>query len=669
MTMKKIIFFYLLLVPAFLVAQNKYLIYFKDKAVPMSKTLNKKSIAYQQALQTLSAKCIRRREKVMGNNIIMYADIPVKPDYINAVEKLGITIENKLNWFNAVSAYLSDSQLKEVTSLPFVEKVDPVKTLSFSRSTSLEKITPAKTENISTDTLYGPSYTEMNLCDIPEVQAKGITGKGITIGILDDGFKWRQHESLVNQDVIAEYNFVFHDSSTSPQPGDIQSSGNHGTYVFSLIGGYKPGEIIGVAHDAKFILAKTEDDRSESHIEEDNYAAALEWMEGLGVDITTSSLGYSIFDDTTYSYTYQDMDGKTTICAKAVELAYQRGVVTVSAAGNDGENSWHYIETPGDGIHILTIGAVDSTNTLAPFSSRGPTYDGRIKPDIVAMGSNNYGASVANGFSAYGIGSGTSFATPIAAGVAALLLSAYPELTNAQVRDILRVTAGNNSAPDNNIGYGLVSAEKAVAYPNLYYDSTNNQYTLTKIFFPNNGIESQTAALHYSVNSSSFSNIILSYDGILKYSYKLPQIPIGELVEFYYSYKDTLGNIFNEPASGYFEFYSGNNMLNLIGDTSVPVFQNVLGNCYPNPFTPYGSQSHFIKIPFKSGAIQHAKLIIINSVGQIVKTLFDGQAQLGLNTILWDGRLSDGKMAASGVYFDILFLGSKNYNSKFVLLK
>ena len=667
--MKKIISLYLLFVSVFLFPQNKYLIYFKDKAIPMGKALDKNNMIYQQALQSLSVRCIKRREKVMGNNILTFEDIPVKSDYVNAIENLGVKIENKLNWFNAVSAYLTDEQVTKISSLPFVEKVNQVRVIKFSKRNPLEKITLQKTSNNSADTLYGPSYTEMNLSDIPVVQAKGITGKGVVIGILDDGFKWQQHESLVNQNVLAEYNFVFHDTSTAPQPGDIPSSGNHGTYVFSLIGGYKPGEIIGVAHDAKFILAKTEDDRSESHIEEDNYAAALEWMEGLGVDITTSSLGYSIFDDTTYSYTYKDMDGKTTICAKAVELAFQRGVVTVSAAGNDGENSWYYIETPGDGTHVLTIGAVDSTNTLAAFSSHGPTYDGRIKPDLVAMGSNNFGASVANGFSAYGNGNGTSFATPISAGVAALLLSAYPDLTNFQVRDILRETADNHSTPNNNIGYGLVSAEKAIAYPNLYYDSTNNQYTLTKIFFANNGVKSQTATLHYSVSSSNFSNVALSFDGTLKYSYVLPQIPIGEPVEFYYSYQDTLGNSFHEPAAGYYEFNSGNNMLNLIDDTATPVLQNVLGNNFPNPYNPYNSQYSETKIPFSSDAVQNAKLVIINSLGQLVRVLFDGQASQGLNTIAWDGRLSNGKIAAGGVYFDLLTLGSKNYSGKLILLK
>ncbi len=606
----------------------------------------------------------------MGNSIITYEDVPIKEDYISAIENQGIKIQNKLNWFNAVSAYLTSPELSIISSFPFVQKIVPVKELNIANPNSLEKIFPDKIKDISADTLYGQSFQEFNLSDIPQVHAMGITGKGVIIGILDDGFKWREHESLVNQYVLEEYNYVFHVTSTEPQPGDIPESGDHGTYVFSLIGGYKPGKIVGVAYNAKFILAKTEDDRSESHIEEDNYAAALEWMESLGVDITTSSLGYSIFDDTTYSYSYKDMDGKTTICAKAVELAFQRGVITVSAAGNDGDNSWYYIETPGDGTHILTIGAVDSYNNLASFSSRGPTYDGRIKPDIVAMGESNYGADVASGFSSYGIGSGTSYATPIAAGVAALLLSAYPKLTNIQVRNILRETAGNAASPNNNIGYGLVSAEKSIDYPIFYFDSVSNRFTINKIFFSNYGIKSNSAFLHYAVNFSTFNSENLTYDDTLKYFYQFPQISSGDSIQFYFTYTDSLNNSYREPTTGEFSFSLSNGNVNLINDSinnTIP--QYTLGNNYPNPFYPLSSSGHTTKIPFYSSSVNSAKLSIYNSLGQIVRILINGIVPQGNTIVSWDGKSNQGKLCASGVYFYVLTLGTKNFSNKLVLLK
>ncbi|MHB8581119.1 MAG: S8 family serine peptidase [Ignavibacteriaceae bacterium] len=672
--MKKLTLYFLLITTSLIFPQTKYLIYFKDKGITPGKALYKTDAAYQSALKLLSARSIERREKVMGKNIITSEDIPVKSDYITAIENLGIKVDNVLNWFNAISAYLTDAQFKEISALSFVKSIDPVRILKFKNSNSLEKIIPHKVSGTISDSLYGPSFQEFNLSDIPEVYAKGITGKGVIIGILDDGFIWRQHESLVNQNVLAEYNYVFHVTSTAPQPGDDPSSGDHGTFVFSLIGGYKPGNIIGVAHDAKFILAKTEDDRSESHIEEDNYAAALEWMEGMGVDVTTSSLGYNIFDDTTYSYTYKDMDGKTTICAKAIALAFQRGVVTVTAAGNEGNNSWHYIVTPGDGINALTIGAVDALNQVTAFSSRGPTYDGRIKPELVALGLNNYGADVASGFSSYSTGSGTSFATPITAGIAALLLSAYPELTNVQVRQILMETADNYSQPNDDRGYGLVSAEKAISFPNLYYDSTQNQYTLNKIFFSNTGIQPSTALLHYSIDSSTFVNANLKYDDTLRYSYSFQQIPSGDNVQFYFTYKDSLGNQVQEPASQYFAFNSGAEAISLVNstpndttnDTSSVTPQKVLGISYPNPFNP---ASQKMKIQFYSTSNQNAHLIIINGLGQVVKTLFNGMSQTGLNTVSWDGKSATGITCSSGVYFYILTLGGQNYSNKLLLLK
>ena len=235
---------------------------------------------------------------------------------------------------------------------------------------------------------------------------KELHGNGIIIGILDSGFKWKGHESLINANVISEYDFIFKDSVTENQAGDRSDQHSHGTQVFSVIGGYKDSVLIGAAFNSSFILAKTEDLRSESHLEEDNYAAALIWMESLGVDVTTSSVGYNIFDDSVFSYKYSDMNGKTTIVTKAAELAFQRGIVTLSAAGNEGDDPWFHIIAPADGFNTIGVGAVTSNNQLANFSSRGPTSDGRIKPEIVAQGVGVFFAST-SGFNTYSSGNGT----------------------------------------------------------------------------------------------------------------------------------------------------------------------------------------------------------------------------------------------------------------------
>jgi hypothetical protein len=438
--------------------------------------------------------------------------------------------------------------------------------------------------------------------------------------------------------------------------------------VFSLIGGFKDSSIIGSAFNASFILAKTEDDRSESHIEEDNYAAALEWMEGMGVDVTTSSLGYNIFDDTTYSYKYQDMDGKTTICAKACELAFQRGVLIFNAAGNEGDNSWHYIITPADGLHVIAVGAVDASNTLAPFSSRGPTYDGRIKPDVVAQGVSDFGADVFSGFNDYSIGDGTSFAAPIASGIGALLLSAFPYLTNVQARNIILETAGNSNHPDNNIGYGLISAKNAVSYPN--FSDSSGIFTINKIFFSQHGVKNAT--VNYIVNLSDFITPgHLLYDGKLIYSYTFPQMANGQDVQFYFTYTDSLNNNFREPATDVYDFKYGQIDSITIKSQQVtpPVnFSGVsLSPNYPNPFpTP---SSPFTKINFiaQGGAI--AKLVVLNTLGQTVKVLFNAPAAAGINTVTWDGKSGKGIKCASGVYYYILTLNGKSYGRKMVLIK
>ena len=243
--------------------------------------------------------------------------------------------------------------------------------------------------------------------------------------------------------------------------------------------GFDEGNLIGPAFNASYVLAKTEYVPAETHVEEDNYAAALEWMDSIGVDITSSSLGYSEFDDSVFSYNYKDMDGKTTIVTKAAEMAFDRGLVVITSAGNEGNTSWKYITAPGDGFNTLTIGAVSSTNIVTSFSSEGPTFDGRIKPEIVAMGSGVINAR-AGTIDGYGSGGGTSYSAPIAAGIAGLLLSAHPHLTNTQVRKIMIDSGDNFENPDNERGYGLISAVRALTYPNL--EAIDGGFRVHKLF-------------------------------------------------------------------------------------------------------------------------------------------------------------------------------------------
>ena len=646
-------------------AQTKYFIYFKDKGVSHSTKLEKTSSLYQLAEKELSPKAIERRKAVMGDNYITYEDLPLNDGYVDQIKSLGVKIENRLKWFNAVTSYLSEVQLNQIRNLSFVQKVVPVGTFYFVNNESNVPFQPQPTRSLKKSSYsldYGASLTQDTLSDIPTVHDLGITGAGVTIGLLDTGFRWKTHPAFNQIKILKEYDFVQHDSVTANQAGDSGDQDSHGTSVLSIIGGFAPGYLIGPAFNASYILAKTEYVPTETHVEEDNYAAALEWMEGLGVDITSSSLGYSEFDPGQTSYTYADMNGQTTIVAKAANLAFERGVTTFSAAGNEGNNAWHYVVSPGDAPNMITVGAVGKNNLLASFSSRGPTSDGRIKPEVCAMGISDVSAWA--GTTSYSTGSGTSFATPIAAGVGALLKSVYPYLTNRQIRKTFMECGDRVSSPDNNYGYGLISAARVVAFPNL--SSNSNIFNLNKIFINSNGVNSQTVVLKYKIENSLVQSVSMNYDGKLKYNYSLPLATGGDSVKFYFQYQTKSSAIVREPSVGAYVFTYGDLLISY--DPTKTLVEQIptdylLVQNYPNPFN-LGT-----RIEFYSPVNSQADVRIYNSLGQSVRTLFGGQAVSGKNSLLWDGRNDNGQVVASGPYFYVLKIHGNVLAKKMILLK
>ena len=657
-------FYYLLiffLLTASLFAQDKYFIYFKDKGVQTGERIEKSNPAYTSAMEELTARCIERRIKNLGEeNIISFEDIPVKPEYISDVENIGIKIENKLKWFNAVTAYLTSVQIEKIKKLDFVDKIVPVKTLKFKDETLPLTDSFNKQTNDVLNLNYGHSYDQLQLSDIPLVHSKGITGDGVLIGILDAGFNWRNHESLSNAKVVAEYDFINKDTITSDQSNDLAGQQNHGTLVFSILGGFKDSTLIGASFNSKFLLAKTEDIRTETHMEEDNYAAALEWMENYGVDITTSSLGYSTLDDDSYSYS--DMDGKTTIVTRAAEIAFRKGVLTITAAGNEGNTSWHYIVAPGDGTYTIAVGAVDGSNQVASFSSRGPTYDGRIKPDIVAKGVGVYGAD-AGIFNGYTSASGTSVATPIVCGVAALLLSEYPYLKNTQLRKILFESGDNNLSPDNDRGYGLISALRAIEYPNLSYEQGN--YILHKKFIEKDNIDINSVDVHFSIAGIDFPEISMSLKNDI-FSSDLPFLVNGDEVSFYLTYSDSAGNTYREPDSREYGFYYGQLDISLNLPAEKKFTDYDVSEVYPNPFYP--AIHNFTRLTVKSSGNEKLRVVVIDASGQQV-IAYETETIEGENYFDWKGVSNLGINCASGAYFYLIHLGGKNFGRKMILLR
>ena len=445
--------------------QQRCWIVFRDRgpAVGLAKT--------DAASLGISERALWRRSKVLPpGQLIDELDLPPNQSYVDQLRSHGVIIRSTSRWFNAVSAQLTGSQLVSVAALPFVASVMPVPVFSKQPQAATPVLKGPLMKREGTTTIdYGESYTQLNALHVPDVHTHGITGSGVLIGVLDDGFNaHRTHPALRNLKIVAEYDFVQSDSNTSRAPGEYATQGNHGASTLSEIGGFYNGRLIGAAYGASFILAKTEIDSVEIQLEEDLYVEALEWMERLGADITSSSLGYCDW------YTWSSMDGKTATTSKAARIAARKGVLVVTAMGNtsgatvrrtDGQLA---LNAPADADSILAVGATYADGPLASFSLTGPTFDGRIKPEVVTPGVNDFAVYGDSDYTPYF--TGTSAATPLAAGVAALVLSANPTLTPMQLRARLLSTAHQysdgtsktQSYPNNYYGWGLLDAVQAV---------------------------------------------------------------------------------------------------------------------------------------------------------------------------------------------------------------
>jgi hypothetical protein len=664
--MAKTFFLIILFTSSIVLPQQKYFIYFKDKGSDIKNSLSKSSAEYKNAIGQLSPKSIERRMKNMGEDIITYEDLPVYNDYVMQLKNLDIKIINQISWFNSVSAILDDDKLEKIKGLPFVKSLQPVKKLFFINdkieqisSTDLSDLTLNKSNN-QTELIYGNSFKQLNLSDIPFVHSKGIDGSGVIIGLLDSGFDWKRHESLKNRNVIAEYDFIFEDSVTANQIGDSPTQDSHGTFIFSLIGGFKDSVLIGAAFNSSYILAKTEDVRSETHIEEDNYAAALIWMESLGVDITSSSLGYNTFDSG-YSYTYNDMDGKTTIVTRAAELSFERGVATFTSAGNEGSSSWKYITAPADGFNTIAVGAINEFGTRAGFSSVGPTYDGRIKPEVVALGVYGFGA-ISGTTSSYGLNNGTSISAPLASGAAALLLSAHPHLKNTQLRSIILETSSNSSTPNNQIGYGIISAKNAIEFPNL--ENSNSNFILHQTILNDKILENSLTA-----NFIIGEDVIQPYDmnkvSDYNYTFIIPSRNNGEEVQFFIEYSDSMNNVYRKPESGYYDFIYGSDIISISSNPITPTFNDDISDFFPNPFLPKGNKS--VSLYFNSNGNEKIDIVIYDAIGNKVFD-YSSQTASGVNTFKWNGRTNNGHFCASGAYFALIKISHRQYSKKIILL-
>jgi len=467
-------------------------IYFSDKGINSNDTFDNEI----KIKKHLTEKSIERRlKRIKDGKKFDLTDIPVNADYIREITDLGIKIKQKSKWFNAVSCYVNKNQIENITQKSFVKTVDLVlkyKKLienenenvylkdNYVNKFSDNNFTGNGFNNLNSEN-YGPSYSQDTLINVPAAHNKGYTGQGILIASFDAGFDNLSHPcfSRAVSKGLRTYDFVNGDTIVANGSGRM-GEGSHGTLTLSLVGGYDPGNLISPAFDSKFILAKTENTDSETPLEEDNWVAAAEWADSLGADVITSSLGYLSYQAPYTSYTWESMNGQTALITRAADIAVSKGIVVVISAGNSGNNNLHNtLSAPADAFNVITVGSVNLNGQRSVFSSVGPTYDGRIKPEVMAMGSNNYCARPGNGNSGYtSTSSGTSLACPMTAGVCAMILSANGNLTPAEVKEILKSTSSNNISPNSLIGWGTIDALSAITKATENQNNITNDYQL-----------------------------------------------------------------------------------------------------------------------------------------------------------------------------------------------
>ncbi len=461
----------------------KVWIYFTDKGIFDTDTYLAK---LQEHKKFLLPKTLNRRAKLKDREVLDFNDLPVYLPYVEQLIKLGCRLNYVSRWLNAASFYVPVDKIEAIGNLPFVKSIQLVNVL-IRQPENLEesKDDYQVKSSVSADVLnYGPSLRQLQLLNVPAVHALGFRGQGVLVCMMDTGFR-KDHPAFqiaYNEGrVLNEYDFINHDNNV--QNDSLQDSPgqhNHGTATWSALGGESDGNLYGPAFKANFILAKTEYVPTETRIEEDNWVAGAEWADSLGADIISSSLGYYDFQDS-FTYTHADLNGDTAVTTIAADVAASKGILVCNAMGNSGPLDTSLI-TPADADSIIACGAVDSFGVIVSFSSRGPTFDGRIKPELVAQGRSVYLASASS--LSYARGSGTSFATPLLGGCAAVLWSARPTLNNMQIREALMQTANNVSSPDNNYGWGLPDLVLALKYSVITGDANaDDKINLADIVF------------------------------------------------------------------------------------------------------------------------------------------------------------------------------------------
>jgi len=423
-------------------------IYFSDKENVEASINNPISILTQEALD----------RKALHSVVIDARDVPVTEAYIQEVKNSpGITYWAKSKWMNCVYVQGTVNDLEALLDLPYVVGIEYAdKDLNFPNPQPVpDKFKVLADPQSRVEYNYGAAANQIEMISGDYLHQQEFTGEGMIIAVMDSGFpNFTSNPGFAhivdNGRLLGTFDFY---SRTT----DVTGTGSHGIQTTSDIGGYLDNQFAGTAPDASFYLFRTEYGPSENPREEAWWVEALERADSLGVDVVNTSLGYQAYDNANYDHSYEDLDGVTTFAARGANLAYEKGMVLVTSGGNQG-NSFGTVATPADAIGLLAVGAVNNLGNYVSFSSRGPTVDGRIKPDVMAKGQS---AAVISSSGVVDFSNGTSFSSPIMAGAVSCLWQAFPETTNAELMQVVRESAHLFNNPTDQMGYGIPNFELA----------------------------------------------------------------------------------------------------------------------------------------------------------------------------------------------------------------
>src|SRR5690606_2158979 len=473
-----VIFLVLLMGASISYAQDRYAIHYRYKPQTTFSLDAPEQLLLEKSLDR------RMREGVRVDSM----DLPVSPKYIEAITPLVNKIQYHSKWLNASVVVATEAQMAKIAGLPFVRETVLVGRGFYADTYDGKKESLRIPVSVRLKSKRTESYDFQNeILGIPAMHEAGFTGAGVTIAVFDAGFnnvdKISAMQHLFKKDrIVATRDFV------TPAVTDVFRMDGHGTASLSVMAAFEPGQLVAGAYDANYILCITEDVQSEYKIEEYNWVRAAEFADSLGADIINSSLGYNRFDDAAMNYSKEDLDGETAIITQGAVIAAQKGILAVSSAGNEGNGSWETITAPADAAGILAVGSVTNQLEKSSFSSTGPTADGRIKPDLVALGS---GVTIWRQGDSPGFSSGTSFSSPQVAALAAGLWQARPEWTREQLIESLLASGTRSEEPDSELGYGVPHFLEA------YYGKILDQEEMKRAFIYPNPLDGQELFIHH----------------------------------------------------------------------------------------------------------------------------------------------------------------------------